>query len=269
MRKGFRILLVMLLLAVAGGIAWLALHQPREPIYQGKRLSIWLHGYDNAASPQFRAETDEAVRNIGTNAIPILLHMLRENDSSLRFRLLRLLGKQHLIKISFAPPKALNEEARFAFKILGARASNAVPELIQIYSRNLSVESQWAVSTSLGWIGPAASNAIPVLLTQACTIQPPDETRILVRISAIYALGEIHSLPETVVPTLMKMLNAHDDATQCQAALALGKFGPAAKAAAPLMIKYYDRVTIPGRKSEIGSAIKKIDPEAAAKAGVK
>src|SRR5208283_3855392 len=102
--------------------------------------------------------------------------LLRENDSSLKFRVLRLVGKQPFVKISYTPAWALNEEAMEAFRILGARASNAVPGLIEIYGQNLSADSQWTLANSLASIGPAASNAVPVLLTRACTTKPLNPT---------------------------------------------------------------------------------------------
>jgi hypothetical protein len=45
MRKRVHIVLAVLLVALAGVIAWLGLRQ-REPVYQGKRLSVWLQGYE-------------------------------------------------------------------------------------------------------------------------------------------------------------------------------------------------------------------------------
>jgi hypothetical protein len=82
-------------------------------------------------------------------------------------------------------------------------------------------------------------------------------------------LGRIHAQPEVVVPALTELLRARDNLTPFEAAIALGEYGPAAKPAAPLMIQCYDAETNKGMKSQIGWAIKNVDPEAAAKAGVK
>jgi HEAT repeat protein len=272
MRKGFRILLVVSLLSGACGLAWLALSEPREPVYQGKRLSEWLHGYDHpgmspgSATRQLAA--DEAMEHIGTDAIPFLLQRLREHDSSLKFRLLRLLEKQHFVKISYTPAEVLNMEAREAFGILGASASNAVPRLIKIFSRNFSPESQNATAFSLGFIGPAASNAVPVLLQCACAGQTAADANYRDRGAAILALGQIHAQPATVVPALTEMLREHDSGIRYWAACALGIYGPDAKSAVPLLIQCYHGASVQNQIDDIGGIIKKIDPEAATKATV-
>jgi hypothetical protein len=72
MRKRFRSLLAVLLVAVVGGLAW-QVTRPREPVYQGKPLSYWL--VRPARDPNFNA-----LRALGTNAIPTLLQMLRAKD---------------------------------------------------------------------------------------------------------------------------------------------------------------------------------------------
>jgi len=46
MRKRVKIALAVLLVAIAGVIAWQAL-RPRESVYQGKRLSLWLLRYES------------------------------------------------------------------------------------------------------------------------------------------------------------------------------------------------------------------------------
>ncbi len=260
----------MLAVLAAGGVgvlAWLALRGPREPVYQGKRLSAWLHDYDTRTGRP-HADADEAVRNIGTNALPFLLRLFRENDSSFKFRALRLLGKQHFVKISHTPARTLNEEAMYAIKALGARASNAVPGLIHIYNQNLSADAQWTVAYSLSSIGPAASNAVPILLTRACTAERLNSTNWIVCESAITALGQIHGQPAMVVPAFMEVLRRRNTDAERWMAIALGEFGSDAKPAVPLLIKCYDDQKNRDWKADIGAAIKKIDPETAAKAWV-
>jgi hypothetical protein len=74
----------------------------REPVYQGKRLSVWLReasmGSENqsfavwlpeaSANPAAHLRACQAVRQFGTNATPTLLEMVRQKDSSLVSKLI-------------------------------------------------------------------------------------------------------------------------------------------------------------------------------------
>jgi hypothetical protein len=263
MRKGFRILILAVILAVAAGMAWLATSQPGEPVYQGKRLSLWLQEY-----PSNSVRTVEAVRAIGTNSIPTLLRFLREDDSSLKYRLLKLLRKQKLFKIPYTSARICNQEALHGFQTLGSSASNAVPELIRIYVRNMSPDSEWTTAQSLAFIGPAASNAVPALLGRVSAMKVMTRTNQMEFICALFALGQIHAQPEVVVPALTELLRARDNLTPFEAAIALGEYGPAAKPALPLMIKYYDTQSDKAMKAQVAEAIRKVDPKAAEEAWI-
>jgi hypothetical protein len=74
--KRWRIVLAILIVAMVGGVVWQVLRQ-REPVYQGKPLSVWLEGY-TSRSARLRGvqKAKEAVRHAGTNALPMLLAML-------------------------------------------------------------------------------------------------------------------------------------------------------------------------------------------------
>jgi hypothetical protein len=87
MNKQFRVVLGVVLVALAGAIGWMVLPASRagRPAYGGKELTLWLRTYAPTSSsgrhsPQWNA-TDDAVRHIGTNSIPILLRMIRQKDS--------------------------------------------------------------------------------------------------------------------------------------------------------------------------------------------
>src|SRR5678816_2434558 len=62
---GFVVLVVVVLVAVA---VWPG---PKEPEYQGKKLSEWLEMHNDRP-----AKSTEAVRAIGTNAIPFLVRWI-------------------------------------------------------------------------------------------------------------------------------------------------------------------------------------------------
>ena len=95
------------------GLVWfLVRHVPCEPVYRDKALTLWLRTYASSSSSGRHSrewnEANDAVRHIGTNCIPVLLHMIRENDSKLTLRLVALAQKQRLIKIHFVPAAERN-----------------------------------------------------------------------------------------------------------------------------------------------------------------
>ena len=73
--------------AVAIALVWLVLDAPREPVYKGKPLTVWVEQYVEASrgndrdyNPAF-LEAETAIRAIGTDGIPILLNRLREPEN--------------------------------------------------------------------------------------------------------------------------------------------------------------------------------------------
>src|ERR1035437_3819229 len=177
MRKRVYVALAVLLVMLAGVSAWQGLRE-REPVYQGKRLSVWLNAYElygmtGVETWQVRVEqqeADEAVCRIGTNALPTLLRMLRAKDSALKAKLMDLALKQHFIHINYIPADELNYRACSAFGVLRAKAQSAAPALIRLYEQNISPASQFYVSRALIAIGPDATRtAIPAFLRGAAT----------------------------------------------------------------------------------------------------
>jgi HEAT repeat protein len=262
MGKKSRILLAIFLVAVLGVITWLVF-QPGEPVYEGKPLSVWLEGYD-ATKPKGAEweKADEAVRHIGTAAIPTLLRMLKANDNDPRRKLIVWAEKHHLTK----PRKHildfnLNFQAGNCFYVLGPVAKGAVPELIRIYNQHISDWSQSETALALGMIGPASADAVPSLILNVAS------TNAMTRAQTIFALGAIHAKPELVVPLLTKNLADPDVQSRRSAVNALMMFRGEAKSAVPVIIGLLqdpDRFV----RTSARFALRAIDPEAAAKAGV-
>jgi HEAT repeat protein len=119
---------------------------------------------------------------------------------------------------------------------------------------------------ALAFIGPKAKSAIPVLLQE--TGNADERMRDL----AYNGLAELHASPEVVVPVLMRRLQDSDVLVQIRATWGLRNFGPDATSAAPVLLERIRKATSGAtqypasdvRKSAI-AALKKIDPEAAAK----
>jgi hypothetical protein len=281
-RKRVQIALAISLVAVAGVVAWRILHsQEDEPIYQGKGLQVWLReysGWDVGPEEWAKAKTkaEHAVQEIGTNAIPNLLEMVRKTESP-RMLIVIDFWDGHIANRSYLPAwvqhpawyknraRYRNMEGEIGFKILGADAQQAVPELMSIYERTLSMESianmnsQIAASGALVDIGPAA---IAPLLQWATGTNEEQ------RLGAIHVLSQIHAQPSAVVPVLVKFLSHTNFQVRIQVADGLGEFGEEARQAVPaLILSLSDRMgTV---RVSAANALKQIDPEAAARAGVK
>jgi len=215
-----------IIVVVVGVTLWLTLHGPADPIYQEKRLTLWLQQYDYPSQDADTLQldwqkTDEAVRHIGTNAIPMLLYMLRFRDSSLTHNLIQFAQRQQMIKINYVTAERRNFEAAKAFQTLGVTASNAIPQLIRIYTLNNSTESQSAIIASIGEIGPAAKSAIPLLL-KAATATNMNPT---VWENSLIALGSIHSEPEVVLPALENIIHDPRKLARLLGVLDIGEFG--------------------------------------------
>jgi hypothetical protein len=230
-------------------------------MYEGKSLSYWMR--QGAASwwtgdnSSVQLKVDAAVRLAGTNAIPILLKMVRRKDSTLVADLHRLARSQHLFKITHAEDVYWNQQGAEGFRVLGAAAKAAVPELIEIYEHRISEQSQDKACWALGFIGPEARAAVPSLLRALA-----DTNHVQARYYAVDALGRIHARPEVVVPALVGSLDDPQDFRVGGEIEALGEFGPDARSAVPAIVTDVRRHR---EDSFIATeALKKIDPEAIA-----
>lgn len=269
MQKRLKLALCALLAAALSVMLWQAMRPPgpAEPLYQGKPLSEWLKAYQLTEAMRMadleaqQQKADEAVRHAGTNALPTLLRMLRAKDSALKIQFMHLARRQNIFRIQCTPADERNDAALRAFKVLGVSAQSVVPALIEIADQDISPVSHYSAIDALGCIGPAASEAVPALLQWATNGDPT------LRWHAMNALGEIGAEPDRVVPVLINGLR--DPNTRPSAAFALGKFGPDAKPAIAALTVFLDSRKDTTDKSVYTNALKLIDTEAAAKAGLK
>jgi len=111
-----------------------------------------------------------------------------------------------------------------------------------------------------GDFGAAAHAAIPALLQ---AVQSQDRA---VRGPAAVSLGKIHAKPEVVIPLLITYLDQEE--LRESAAEALGEFGGRSKAAIPKLLILF-KVRDKSLHHTVEEALRKIDPDAAAQAGVR
>lgn len=206
MSKRFRIVAGLLLAGVVGLLVWRA-PGPREPVFEGRTLTSWLdhHVASSAASPPYNSpgwkKADEAIRHIGTNAIPTLLEMIRARDRPpFVLKLMETARRLGFTRSMYRYANWRHEEAEYAFQMLGTNAASAVPELIRIYEQDISPSSQRCAARSLGHIGRGAQAALPAL------IQRFAHTNGDVRFYAVSSVMDIGGEPGIVVPALTSAL---------------------------------------------------------------
>lgn len=162
MRNRLKIALSILGVVALGVIFW-ELLTAAEPRYQGRPLHLWLADFD--LSPTRQPErAAEAVRASGTNALPLLTQMICTKDPRWKIVLMALNDRQSYFQVPLTEARVVRFRAVEAYRILGALGKGSVPTLIRIMTAEPRPEVRADVATALGWIGPAAEEAIPALL---------------------------------------------------------------------------------------------------------
>lgn len=210
MSKRRRILLVLLpviLLTVA-----ICLLNPREPAYQGVRLSAWLKQLAHPQDWQHREAAEEAIWQIGTNAVSHLLEVLSKSDAPFKVRSVNWLEK----KTHWDLKKFLISERQFAaaeaFRVLGPRVRPWLPELEGIATN----KNQNSGAIALWTLGMTrCEEAIPIL-TRALTNSPASSTAV-----AVFSAGELGHYGRSAVPALIWSLDDTNASVRLQAARAL------------------------------------------------
>jgi HEAT repeat protein len=266
MRRRVKIVIAICLVAILGLIGWRGLKE-QEPAYQGKALSAWLEesleAYNTLPPTKESLATRERVgsglRHIGTNALPLLVKMAGAKQSRLKRLLIVFARKQLMIAPHQHTDEEYHEMAVFGFYALGPLGKDAVPALIDLL-RDPDSNVRLHAADCLGDIGPLAGAAVPHLVPFL------GDTNRIVRWDATVNLGRIHMESALVVPILINSLNPTNAILPTTISV-LGEFGEQAKPAVPALVQLLnsERENV---RLEATNALKQIDPEAAAKAGV-
>lgn len=286
MRNKRKLALAFLVIVLITGAAWLLVRSPREPSYQGKSLTQWLNEYNRAGSMDKTGPISDAIRAMGTNSLPFLLAYINHPDSKLKFKLQKLLRKQHLIK-----PSILGSDYRsvsiLALSALGTNAAPLFPDLLKLAD---DPQIHWWGAMSLLAIGPSS---IPTL-EKVC-----ESTNVQVRTDAVLMMAMLktmgapwfswgwnkgadgqlefglgYAVGDNAVQEMINMMRDSPNPAVRRAsadALALYTYGPytsVAKSAIPPLTKALTDPD-PAIRQSAANTLKKIDPDAAAKAGIK
>jgi len=254
----------MVLLVLLACLVWRS-SRPAEPIFEGVPLTQWLdhHVASSAAIPPYNSPgwkaADEALRQIGTNGIPILLERLRTRDYPSWMRTPLALAR----KFGWTERRSISaswwhEEAAYAFRLLGTNAAGAVPELIRIYEADISPSSRENAATALGHMGKHAQAALPVL------IEDFHHTNHQTRWRAVTTVAHIGGNADLVVPALTKALHDPEVNVRWNALFGLDRFGGRARSAAPEAAKLLNDDAVIGSspiKGQAETSLWRIAPE--------
>ncbi|MBI4324742.1 MAG: HEAT repeat domain-containing protein [Chloroflexi bacterium] len=213
-----------IVLTVLVGVSALAFSLSRsEPLYQGRPVSAWAKDL-NSPYPEVRSQAGAALRDLGPEAVPILVKSLRTRNwiRELHLKVAPWISIGLRRKLwphfrSFYAPMDRADAAR-GLEALGPAAEAAVPVLGKaLRDADRSVASQAGVA--LGRIGPPAVSELIGALSEA---DP------MVRSLACSALGTIGPRAARAVPALVEIFKSTEKDHPQQASHALARIGPGA-----------------------------------------
>jgi hypothetical protein len=269
---------------------------PPDPAYQGKPLSFWLKQelvFPGQPRFQLTAQATEAVRQIGTNALPLLLRRIEYRggafDHAIRGTVWRVgikVIRQPVLDRLLLPSGYNPREAALGFQALGEAAKPAIPDLVRLVN---SENKEWAMR-ALCYIGPASVepliNAWPQIVDQdrRCNIlsylrffvseigsNAPDFSPVVaealrhnsnwsVRVEAIRTLEVTTKSPEIAMPVLVNLLGDHESIVQLTALDAIAGFGTNAQQAVPRLQELAKQDKDAQVRAKAAAVLKQIEP---------
>jgi hypothetical protein len=227
-RRVLIILAVAFIFAIVAVMVW---PMKEEPVYQGKKLSEWFlesrYYYNQPGWGETEGnESANAVREIGTNALPFLLDWTRYRRPAWRARLLPAFNaltpwiKRMPVVRSVSDDRqvARAELAPYGFALLGPRAVSAVPALCcLVHPTNAAPLRAAILKTEVFY--RLGSNAFPSLMGVLTNHAE------LGRAGAIEGLRQA-GLQEQAADELAACMHDGDQNVALSAIGALGDFGP-------------------------------------------
>jgi hypothetical protein len=290
--------LLLAALAICIVIVW-----PREPHYHGRSLSAWLAALDDgeggngivwdAKSPpaptKQQLEAAEAVRQMGTNALPVLLRMLQTRESalvSIKQRLYVWLIQSGRARPAFQPDwhtaaARTRHLAALGIVALGQNAKRPASLIAPLFRKPEFSKEAGLVLASMGepglrplqsaitnnlapWEGVIAVWALAHFPTNGQAIVPDllqglTSKRPGFRTTCAWALTRIQTDPEVAVQALTN--HADEVGMRYLCLKALGNYGPRATSAVPFLIDMLHSQK-PSRRHDVLETLRAIDTEA-------
>jgi hypothetical protein len=251
-------------------VSFLVFKQTSDPRYEGKALSEWLQvAYEVHPKSSQRAKAEEAIRAIGTNALPLLLKWTEAKDNRFRENFesfpKRTIGSERAGRLSdflFGRQAFTKQKlAEIGFEILGEQAAPATECLTQMAKNNkyeavfmlarigksgaptvlhllgdVTNENWWAALRGVATLqshGVDCSSALPILLD--CLTA----TNRIVSSLAVEGLESFTNYPDIVIPGVLSRVQSIPDwQTRFLVTQNLGAFGERGHSAVPQLIAF-------------------------------
>ena len=264
----------LVLLAICGtAVVWIIWPKEREPSYRGRKLSDWVSLY--SLHPQDQ-EAGEAVRQIGTNALPSLLQWIQYEQPGWRARIVDWLDQRPWVardnllhKLVEGPGGTRPSWAIWGFEALGGKALPAVADLARIMHDSKSGVARMNAQSVLvrmpgdtvlilaeGLTDKSAETRASVAaylsdrraqFPNESFVYPAPAVPVLVRalndedprvvVAAAISLGRLAVRVDLSVPALTNKLSSQTEEVRIAAACALGGFQGQAQAAVPFLLR--------------------------------
>ena len=220
----------LLIVTACGGLAIalvVLLAHANEPRYNGRPLSNWVHAYykyiRHQDSPEY-TNAREAIRAIGTNAIPFLLKWIQQEPPSWQGTAYRKLPDfiKYTAPVSLiidGPRYETAQAAMLAFHALGTNAVPAIPDLVTLMKGKTNHETVNRSIIAISYVGA------PALPHMATALSDTNQTR---RILIILKLREMayHVGTNACLPPLRAALHDPDPMVRRSAAQELHELAP-------------------------------------------
>ncbi len=143
-------LLVPLAMAIVAGLWWFWHPKPR---FHGKDLDGWLEEFNRAGRLDKTGDASEAIRAMGTNALPYLIGYVRHQESHAKLNVYRFAWRHHFVWLPAPRVDPLLGPSFLALKALGPSAAPAIPEFVRMFE-NPATSARGGLA--LYMIGPAS-----------------------------------------------------------------------------------------------------------------
>jgi hypothetical protein len=218
----------------------------KEPSCHGILLSEWVAIY-NRREPGFELEAEEALSEIGTNALPYLIKWIGYEPPKWK----TFLGRERDPGFDIGTPKrwiprSLTDhpgreragEAMVAFKVLGSSAAPAIPHLLTL-AKSANEEQSKTATISLGHIGTPAIPALMQLMSDPSLSSDARfcATRTLNDLAySAMVWGNLGTNAATTLPLLITNLSDKDGFVAGESAAVLGTLKSQSETVVPALV---------------------------------